>query len=81
MYSDKTKDYRDVWHVDYFYERALNPNLPNQNYIPIWMAEIELETEDQFFAKPPWIGEEVTFEKGFSNAAFVRDGFPDRFFT
>jgi adenylate cyclase len=43
------------WELDYF--KALD----------FWMAEIELQAEDESFNKPKWVTEEVTFKPGFSN--------------
>jgi adenylate cyclase len=36
------------------------------------VAEIELERADQPFARPAWVGDEVTQDPGFYNAALVR---------
>lgn len=36
------------------------------------VAEIELETEDQAFAKPAWVGEEVTQDTRYFNANLLR---------
>lgn len=35
------------------------------------VAEIELENEEQTFDKPPFIGEEVTFDKRYRNSSLV----------
>jgi adenylate cyclase len=35
------------------------------------LAEVELEEEDQRFAKPPWIGQEVTDDARYFNANLV----------
>ena len=48
-----------TWEVDEFF--GLNNGLI--------VAEIELETEDQLFARPDWIGEEVTGDPRYYNAA------------
>lgn len=36
------------------------------------VAEIELDAEDQAFAKPDWIGEEVTHDARYYNANLIR---------
>lgn len=36
------------------------------------VAEIELESENEHFQQPEWIGEEVTHDKRYSNAALNR---------
>jgi adenylate cyclase len=47
-----------VWEVDEFLAA-------NQGLI---IAEIELSAEDQNFSKPEWLGEEVTYDKRYSNS-------------
>ncbi len=54
-----------VWEVDEF-EGA------NQGLI---IAEVELETEDQFFAKPDWIGEQITGDPRYYNANLIAHPF------
>lgn len=39
------------------------------------MAEIELETEDQPFEKPDWLGDEVSHDPRYFNAALARNPF------
>ena len=51
-----------VWEVDEF--RGENDGLV--------VAEVELESEDQPFEAPPWIGEEVTDDPRYLNANLVR---------
>ncbi len=34
----------------------------------LWLAEVELETEDQPFSRPEWLGEEVTRDGRYYNA-------------
>jgi adenylate cyclase len=36
------------------------------------VAEIELESESQAFAKPDWVGDEVTQDGRYANASLVR---------
>lgn len=51
------------WEVDVY----LEPLLMNGIEVYPVVAEIELSSEDQEFEKPDWVGEELTFKKGFSN--------------
>jgi adenylate cyclase len=51
-----------TWEVDEFL--GVNAGLT--------VAEIELESEDQAFAKPDWIGEEVTHDTRYFNANLLR---------
>ncbi|MBI9038279.1 MAG: CYTH domain-containing protein [Bacteroidales bacterium] len=46
-----------LWEVDEFLGK-------NEGLV---IAEIELESEDQFFKKPSWIGEEVSYDIKFQN--------------
>jgi CYTH domain-containing protein len=50
-----------VWEVDEFFG-------VNQGLI---IAELELESEDQVFTKPEWIGEEVTGDPKYFNANLI----------
>lgn len=43
----------------------------------LWIAEIELESRDEEFTKPDWLGPEVSEDPRFSNMALARDGVPD----
>ena len=52
-----------VWEVDEFFA-------DNQGLV---MAEVELSHPDQSFAKPAWVGEEVTGDPRFYNASLVRN--------
>lgn len=52
-----------VWEVDEF----LGENAG------LVVAEIELESEDQDFARPDWIGEEVTHDPRYFNASLLRN--------
>jgi len=54
-----------VWDVDEF-------GGANQGLI---VAEVELETEDQFFVKPDWIGEQVTDDPRYYNANLIAHPF------
>ena len=36
------------------------------------MAEIELDSEDQVFEKPEWVGEEVTRDARYFNSNLIR---------
>jgi CYTH domain-containing protein len=50
-----------VWELDGFFGENLG----------LLMAEVELESEDQEFAKPEWIGEEVTDDPKYYNANLI----------
>ena len=52
-----------IWEVDEFLGE-------NQGLV---LAEVELESEDQDFNRPPWIGSEVTDDARYFNANLVRD--------
>lgn len=52
-----------VWEVDEFSGH-------NQGLV---VAELELESEDQAFERPPWLGREVTREARYANASLVRE--------
>jgi len=50
-----------IWEVDEFYGA-------NQGLI---LAEVELKSEEQFFSKPHWIGEEVSSDPRYFNASLI----------
>lgn len=54
-----------LWEVDEF--KGLNEGL--------WVAELELLTEDEAFELPPWAGEEVTHDPRYLNARLVKHPF------
>jgi len=57
-------EYRDlIWEVDEFFGE-------NQGLI---MAEVELESEDQRYEKPQWIGEEVTGDPKYFNSNLINN--------
>lgn len=56
-----------LWEVDEF----LGENLG------LIVAEIELETEEQAFACPEWVGEEVTHDARYFNANLLRHPYKD----
>jgi adenylate cyclase len=59
-------DYKGfTWEIDEF--RGDNAGL--------LIAEIELESEDQFLAKPEWIGEEVSGDARYFNSSLSRNPF------
>lgn len=61
-------DYKgNTWDVDEFHG-------PNEGLV---IAEIELESEDQSFEKPEWIGEEVTGDERYYNMNLVRNPYKD----
>jgi adenylate cyclase len=51
-----------IWEVDEF----LGENAG------LVVAEIELESEEQLFIKPEWVGEEVTHDPRYANASLLR---------
>ncbi len=52
-----------IWEVDEF----LGENSG------LFVAEIELASDDQVFPKPPWIGKEVTGSKRYFNSSLVKN--------
>jgi adenylate cyclase len=54
-----------LWEVDEFFGE-------NRGLV---VAEIELLTEDQVFAKPDWVGDEVTHDTRYANANLLRHPF------
>ncbi len=50
-----------IWEVDEFFGE-------NQGLL---VAEVELESEDQSFVKPEWVGEEVTSDPRYFNANLI----------
>ena len=52
-----------VWEVDEFFGE-------NQGLI---VAELELETEDQYFSRPEWLAEEVTGDPRYFNSNLVKN--------
>ncbi len=53
---------RAVWEIDEFFGQ-------NAGLI---LAEIELESENQSFEKPAWLGEEVSYDHRYANSALAR---------
>ena len=51
-----------IWAVDEFFEE-------NQGLV---IVEVELETEDQHYEKPVWVGEEVTGDPKYFNSNLVK---------
>lgn len=54
-----------VWEIDEFFG-------DNQGLI---LAEVELSSEDQVFARPDWVGEEVTEDPRYYNANLIKNPF------
>jgi adenylate cyclase len=54
-----------VWEVDEFFGENLG----------LIVAELELQSEDQRFAKPDWVGEEVTHDARYFNANLLKHPF------
>ena len=52
-----------IWEVDEFFRE-------NQGLI---VAEVELESEDQEFPKPDWVGEEVTGDPRYFNSNLIKN--------
>ena len=50
-----------IWEIDEFFGE-------NQG---LFVAEVELESEDQSFVKPEWVGEEVTSDSRYFNANLI----------
>jgi adenylate cyclase len=55
------------WEIDVF--KGANEGLV--------VAEVELESEDQVFIRPDWLGEEVTADRRYYNASLARRPFRD----
>ena len=56
-----------TWEIDEFYD-------DNQGLL---VAEIELESEDEPFEKPKWLGEEVTDDTRYYNVNLIKHPFKD----
>jgi adenylate cyclase len=54
------------WEIDVF------PDHPGPDGGPLWLAEIELSSEDEPFDRPAWLETEVTHDPSYSNAALAR---------
>ena len=54
-----------IWEVDEFFGE-------NQGLI---MAEVELDSEDQRYEKPQWIGEEVTGDPKYFNSNLINNSY------
>ena len=54
-----------VWEIDEFYGE-------NQGLI---VAEVELESEEQTFPRPDWVGEEVTGDPRYFNSNLIKNPF------
>jgi adenylate cyclase len=39
----------------------------------LWLAEIELSSENETFARPDWLGDEVTEDAGYANARLAEE--------
>lgn len=50
-----------VWDLDHFHDP----------FPDLWLAEVELEHPDESFVRPPWLGEEVTEDPRYANAALA----------
>ncbi len=56
-----------LWEIDEFYD-------DNTGLV---LAEIELESEEQPFPRPPWLGEEVSTDRRYYNAALCSHPFKE----
>lgn len=56
-----------VWEIDEFHG----------DFAGLVLAEVELESEDEVFEIPPWIGREVSGDPRYFNSALVRRGMPE----
>lgn len=54
-----------VWEIDVFHDE-------NEG---LFMAEIELESETETFALPPWLGQEVTGDPRYYNSNLIKNPF------
>jgi len=43
----------------------------------LWLAEIELQSEREPFERPPWLGEEVTQDRAYSNSRLATPRTPE----
>jgi adenylate cyclase len=43
---------------------------------PLWLAEVELRSAGEPFERPDWLGDEVTEDSRYTNAALARAGRP-----
>ena len=57
-----------TWEVDQFFGELAG----------LWVAEIELEREDEPFEAPPWIARDVTEDARYTNSALAQHGLPPR---
>ena len=39
----------------------------------LWLAEIELQSEDEPYERPPWLGDEVTGDSRYANSRLARE--------
>lgn len=63
---NKTRYRIGRWEIDEFHDELKG----------LWLAEIELDSEDEHVDLPPWIRREVTDDERYSNANLVRYGVP-----
>jgi CYTH domain-containing protein len=64
----RTKDPHEViyagycWEIDEYFE-------PFEDLI---IAEVELQSETEDPPRPPWVGDDITYDRSFSNAALAQ---------
>lgn len=56
-----------VWEIDVFQGTLAG----------LFMAEVEMQSEDETPALPAWLGREVTGDPAWTNAALATEGFPE----
>lgn len=54
------------WEIDHF------PEHPGPGGGPLWLAEIELSSQNEPFDRPVWLGPEVTHDPSYANSALAR---------
>ena len=63
---NKIRHHFGPWEVDEFTDKLGG----------LWLAEIELNSPDEAFDKPEWLGREVTEDERYSNAYLAEYGIP-----
>lgn len=57
-----------LWEIDEF----------TGSHAGLWLAEVELDDENERFEHPPWLGREVTADPRYTNSALAKAGAPPR---
>ncbi len=66
---------RKVRHTVFYRGKAWVVDVFGEENAGLIVAEIELESEDEAFDLPPWVGEEVTHDRRYSNAQLAEHPF------